>query len=71
MSLHFANYKKSKRLQRVLGVLSDRQPHSTRDIMIYGSVCAVNSCISELRGNGFDIICQRKGKDRFEYRLRN
>ncbi|WP_425072551.1 hypothetical protein [Sagittula sp. S175] len=45
----------SPRLQRVLAVLSDGEPHSTRDIMMWAQVCAVNTCIGELREHGAEI----------------
>jgi len=53
--MHSARLEKSPRLQRVYEYLTDNGWRSTRDIMIHAEVCAVNSCISELRDNGFDI----------------
>ncbi len=47
----------SPRLQRVLKVLSDGRPHTTRDIVRKGRVMAVSACISELRENGAEIGC--------------
>lgn len=67
--MNAANLEKSQRLQRVLDLLSDGRPYSTLDIIIGAGVCAVNSCVAELRANGFDIRCRRVGRDRFEYRL--
>ncbi|TCS69747.1 hypothetical protein EDC61_11947 [Sulfuritortus calidifontis] len=64
-----ARIEKSDRLQRVLALLEDRAWHSTLDIVIGAGVCAVNSCIAELRANGFPIACRRVGRERFEYRL--
>lgn len=58
----------SPRLQRVLKVLRDKKPHTTRDIVRQAHVCAVNSCIAELRCHGLDIECKRKG-NKFYYRL--
>jgi Holliday junction resolvase RusA-like endonuclease len=49
----------SERLQRVAGLLQDGEPYSTREIMMGARVCAVNSCIAELRQNGFKISCKR------------
>lgn len=49
----------SPRLQRVLAVLSDGRPHTTRDIVRKARVVAVNAVISELRSHGAEIICQR------------
>lgn len=55
----------SPRLQRVLTLLKDRRPHTTREIVRKARVCAVNSCIAELRENGAEIICTReRTKDR-------
>ena len=53
--MHYANLKKSKRLQRVYRLLSNKKKYSTRDIIIKANVCAVNSAVSELRRNGVDI----------------
>lgn len=67
--MHAARLDKSDRLQRVLALLEDGRWHSTLDIVIGAGVCAVNSCIAELRANGYSVACRRVGKDRFEYRL--
>ena len=67
--MHAARLEHSPRLQRVLQLLGDGRWYSTLDIVIGAGVCAVNSCVAELRANGFDIACRRVGKDRFEYRL--
>lgn len=69
MTIHAANPDKSRRLMRVLGVLSDRQPHSTLDLVTQAQVCAVNSCVSELRAAGHQIECKRRG-DVWTYVLR-
>ncbi len=45
----------SPRLQRVLHLLSDGRPHTTRDIVRKARVMAVNACISELRFHGAAI----------------
>lgn len=58
----------SKRLQRVAKYLSDGQEHTTLDIVSGAQVCAVNSIIAELRANGHEIKCQRRG-DRWFYRM--
>ena len=56
----------SDRLRRVRKLLSDGKPHSTRDIARRAHVCAINSCVAELRVNGAEIICERrKIKGRF------
>lgn len=67
--MHAAMVEASERLQRVLRLLEDGQWHSTLDVMIGAGVCAVNSCIAELRANGYAIACRRVGRERFEYRL--
>lgn len=58
MAMHFARVKNSKRLQRVLGLLSSGREYSTREIIVHANVCAVNSIISELRQNGIRIACR-------------
>lgn len=50
----------SPRLQRVLTVLADGKPHTTRDIVRRGRVMAVNACVSELRHHGAEISCVRQ-----------
>ncbi len=67
--MHYARVEKSERLQRVLALLADGGWHSTLDIIIGAGVCAVNSCISELRANGYSIFCRCAGRGRFEYCL--
>lgn len=66
--MHAANIDKSARLQRVAELLADGRWYSTLDIVIGAGVCAVNSCVAELRANGIPVECRRVGKDRFEYR---
>ena len=58
--MNFSKLESSPRLQRVLTLLSDEQPHSTRDIMLRANVCAVNSCVAELRENGINIACSQQ-----------
>ena len=71
--IHYAKLANSQRLQELLTFLSDHQPHSTRDIIkgTSGNVCAVNTAVCELRANGYNIPCTRKGKHRFIYQLVN
>ena len=57
--MHYATIARSPRLQRVLEALSDGVEHSTLDIVREAEVCAVNSCIAELRANGADIGCRQ------------
>jgi len=59
--MHAARLENSPRLQRVLDVLMTGRDLSTLDIVVEAGVCAVNSCIAELRANGFDIRCWREG----------
>lgn len=68
-SIHAARLERSPRLQRVLELLSDGRWYSTLDIVVGAGVCAVNSCIAELRANGFAITRRRVGRELFEYRL--
>lgn len=50
----------SPRLQRVLTLLSDGKPRTTRDIVRKARVMAVNACIAELRHHGAEIACVRQ-----------
>lgn len=50
----------SKRLQRVLKLLSDGRPHTTREIVRKARVMAVNACVSELRHHGAEITCSQR-----------
>lgn len=50
----------SVRLQRVLALLSDGRPHTTRDIVRRARVMAVSACISELRTHGAVIDCVKQ-----------
>jgi len=66
---HYASIESSARLQRVHKLLSDGKWHGTREIMRTADVCAVNSIISELRSNGYDVITRCVGRGRYEYQL--
>ena len=66
---HVANLATSKRLQRVLAVLSDGSWHGTFDIMQKTQLCAVGSAVSELRANRQGIESRCVGHGRYEYRL--
>mgnify|MGYP006270469785 CR=1 FL=1 len=62
----------SPRLQRVLRVLADGKPHTTRSIVRKACVCAVNACVAELRQHGAVIVCETRhvgGKRRFYYTM--
>ncbi len=63
-----AHISTSPRLQRVHALLADGRERSTLDIVNDAHVCAVNSCISELRTNGAVIGC-RQIKDRRGQRI--
>ena len=54
-----ARLDRSDRLRRVLDALADGEDHSTRDLIIEAEVCAVNSCVAELREQGHAIECRR------------
>ena len=57
--MHAARLDRSERLGRVHAVLSDGLDHSTLDIVREAGVCAVNSCVAELRCNGAVISCRQ------------
>ena len=57
--MHAARIDKSSRLQRVHALLSDGAEWSTFQIVTGAQVCAVNSCIAELRANGYYIECRQ------------
>jgi predicted transcriptional regulator len=66
--MNAANLTKSDRLQRVFNLLSRGGEFTTLDIIQQAGVCAVNSIISELRQNGYQIDCQRRN-DKWFYRM--
>lgn len=63
-----ARLENSARLRRVADLLADGREYSTLDIIIGAGVCAVNSCVAELRDNGLDVRCRREGSI-WRYRL--
>ena len=72
--IHAADFDRSERLQAVYALLSDGAEYTTLDIIRGAGVCAVNSCIAELRKNGFVITCRQDcapstGKRVWVYRL--
>jgi len=67
--MHAARLEASPRLQRVLWALMDGQWHTTRELIVAAEVCAVNSCIAELRANGVAIETRCEGVGRYAYRL--
>ena len=64
--MHAAKLDKSDRLKRTVKAMVHARERgaelSTRGIMREANVCAVNSVISELRANGFNITAKRRGK---------
>lgn len=66
--MNHANIESSDRLQRVAQVLAQGGEFSTLEIIKKANVCAVNSIVSELRQNGYDISCERRGEKWF-YRM--
>lgn len=63
--MHAASIDSSPRLRRVLALLSDGREHSTLDIAQGARVCAVNSCVAELRANGVPIECRQVSEPLF------
>jgi Helix-turn-helix domain len=68
--MNAATLDNSDRLQRVFKLLSKGGEYTTLEIIQKAGVCAVNSIISELRANGYDISCQRRANKWF-YRMIN
>lgn len=66
--MHAANLQRSERLKRVKDFLKDKRPHSTLEIIKKAKVCAVSSIVAELRCNGINIDCERRGS-RWYYQL--
>lgn len=58
--MHNASLESSPRLQRTLEALLAGE-RTTLEIAIEAQVCAVNSCIAELRECGFKISCRQSG----------
>ena len=67
--IHAAKIESSKRLMRVLALLSDGRAYTTKEIIDNAFVCNPSTCASELRANGYDISCKCIGRGLFEYRL--
>ena len=66
--MNAAKISKSKRLQRLMSYLADCRWHTTLEIVNGARICAVNSAVSELRANHFNIECERDG-DVWKYRM--
>lgn len=63
----------SPRLQRVLKVLAEGKPLTTRQIVRRAGVMAVNACVAELRQHGAEIECSQRivnGARRFFYHMK-
>ena len=58
--MNSASLQRSPRLRRVLAALraADGGELSTREIVERADVCAVNSCVAELRDQGLDVRCR-------------
>lgn len=68
--IHAANIDKSPRLRRVLSLLKRRKSgYTTMEIIALANVCNPNTCASELRENGYDVICECVGRDLYRYRI--
>lgn len=65
--MHAASIDRSARLRRVAQLLADGREYSTLEVSTFAQVCAVNSCVAELRQLGHRITCERRG-DRWYYR---
>lgn len=66
--MNAAQLDKSDRLQKVAKLLGRGGEYTTMEIIQKAGVCAVNSIISELRQNGYDIRCERRA-DKWFYRI--
>jgi hypothetical protein len=66
--MHHARLTKSDRLKRVLKLLKTGKTMTTLQIIKRARVCAVSAIVSELRANGFTILCWRSG-DKWFYQL--
>lgn len=60
-AMHAAKLENSDRLARVDALLKSGNEYSTLEIVVGANVCAVNSIVAELRANGQDIRCVRRG----------
>lgn len=56
-----ANLRSSERLQRVNTLLADGREYSTLEIIQATGVVAINAAVAELRQNGVQIECRRRG----------
>jgi hypothetical protein len=72
--MHFANLKKSDRLQRFMAFMGFGEWKTTREIQRGAGICAVSATVSEIRANGHDVDClyshmTRNGSKVYKYRV--
>lgn len=67
-TMHAARLETSPPLQRLLAVLRSGAEYTTLDLIDRAHVCAISARVSELRENGFNILCERRGRHWY-YRL--
>ena len=60
--MNSANVGTSKRLQRLLRALEDGREYSTLALSRLAHLMAVSASVAELRDNGYDIHCERRGQ---------
>ena len=72
-TFHAADVEKSKRLKNILRVLWDKAEHTTAELFSRTRNARVSSDCSELRANGYNIVCRylglRNERRVFTYRL--
>lgn len=68
--IHYAKLANSPRLQRLYALLMNGTEYTTLEIMQKAKICAVNSAITELRRNGFDIDCKMVARGVYSYQLK-
>lgn len=66
--MHAAKLSHSDRLKRVAKLLKSGRSYTTLEIIRKAKIAAVSAAVSELRSQGFEIDCQRKG-DIWFYRM--
>ena len=67
--IHYAKLENSPRLQRLYSLLKGGMEFTTLEIIRQANICAVNSAISELRRNGYDIGCKVVGRGIYAYKM--
>lgn len=66
--IHYADIRRSPRLQRVYWLLADGRWYSTRQIQRRAYCCNPNTAKAELVANGCRVECEQRGK-LFFYRM--